>query len=155
MSGWWHWVSEGAQKRHIRGDDNQFTFWWFEFKIYLEDFTDRSQWRPLLGSWIHRCEDLCSIYWVLSDRHIGIKWSWRCVVEKLSGKKRQKGTCSFEYSVHSWQVNIKSFNNSSLRERSRNRQHVTLGLRMGRGNHQSGEGREIILAVAFITGQIL
>lgn len=145
----------GCPGENIRGDDNQFTFWWFEVKICLENLTDRSQWRALLGSWIHRLEDLCSTYWVLSDQHIDKKWSCRCVGDKLSGKKRQKGTCTFEYSVHSWQLNVKSFNNSSLRERSGKRQHVTLGLRMGRGNRRSGERREIILRVAFITEQFL
>lgn len=73
----------------------------------------------------------------------------------LSSKKRQKGTCTLEYSVHSWQLIVNSFNNTSLRAGSGVRKPVTLGLQSGRRNCQSGEGREIIARVAFITEHLL
>lgn len=73
----------------------------------------------------------------------------------LSSKKRQKGTCTFEYPVHSWKFIINSFNNTSLRASSGVRQPVTPDLQSGRRNCQSGEGREIIVRVAFITEHFL
>ena len=61
----------------------------------------------------------------------------------------------FEYSVLSWLLSINSFNNPSLRAGAGVSQHVTLGSQSGRGNCQSGEGRKIIIRMAFTTEHFL
>lgn len=70
----------------------------------------------------------------------------------MSSKERQKGTCLFEYSAHSWQLSVNSFNNLYLR--AGGKQYVTWGLRMMEGQLPKW-GREIILRVAFITEHFL